>query len=480
MRCRLSILLLIVSCVAYAAQDSSLVTVEYDSVRYHVHADTLDARDLTGKTDDAWLLDLVGRQSASIAAREDSIHQYRLLHDTTTIVPLHLGYADSLRCARVVAERGGTTLLCMPLQYQEPPLPQFEPLSYEAGWQHERRYEWQSRKRVVYKDASAEAKRYITTHAADLYTGIYKPEEEVGDISESSHSLYELNIPERSILKDAADDAAEKLKAIKNRHNPWFKEANLMAQITQNYTSPNWYEGGNSSFAIYGSAKGTIKYDDKKLITWENTGEWTVGGTTVAGDSLRKINCSEDLFRLYSKFGVKIVPKLYGSFSAEYRMQLFPTYKANTRILKTGFATPIRFNLALGLDYKPVKGLSLVFSPAAFKLVHANDTVHSPYTTYGVPAGQKTLAEFGTSTRVEWTWKPVREVALEAKFYAYTNYKMIEMDLEVACDFIVNRFITTRVVLHPRYDSSLIAETDTRAKIQFKELISVGFAHKFY
>ena len=490
MRKYLVILFLVMSCVVNAAQDSLPVTPAADSVRYILHSDTLDARDLTGKSDDAWLLDLIGKQSQVIADRNDSIHNYRLAHDTTTIIPLHLGYADSIRCARMVARQGGTTPLCVPLLYI-PPQPQlFQPLTYETGWKamaatdRLEKYKsdslGQSRPTLLNKNARQEARRFVTTHAAGLYVGVAEPVEESSYNFEETHSLYELNIPQKSIMKDAVADAAEKLKAIKNQHNPWFKEDNLMAQITQNYISPNWFEGGNSTFSIYGSARGTIKYDDKKLITWENYGEWTIGATTVSGDSLRKANMSQDIFRLYSKLGVKIVPKLYGSFSAEYRMQMFPTYKTNTMKLKTGFATPIRFNLALGLDYKPVKGLSLVFSPAAFKLVHANDTVNAPYTSFGIKAGTKTLAEFGTSTRVEWTWKPLREVAIEAKFYAYTNYRMIELDLEVACDFIINRFMSARAVLHPRYDTTRIMEGEKHAKIQYKELISVGFAHKFY
>lgn len=142
--------------------------------------------------------------------------------------------------------------------------------------------------------------------------------------------------------------------------------------------------------------------------------------------------------------------------------------------------TPFRFNLALGLDYKPVKGLSVVLSPAAFKLVYANDTIRSNYTGFGIEEGKKVLAEVGTSARVEWVWKPLREVALESKLYMYTNYKMVELDLEVACDFIINRFISARVMLHPRFDSSHKTEGEDKAKIQFKELISIGFAHKFH
>ena len=73
----------------------------------------------------------------------------------------------------------------------------------------------------------------------------------------------------------------------------------------------------------------------------------------------------------------------------------------------------------------------------------------------------------------------MREVALETKFYMYTNYHDVEMDLEVNCDFIITRFFSARLMLHPRYDTSVIMDGDTRAKMQFRELLSIGFAHKF-
>ena len=82
--------------------------------------------------------------------------------------------------------------------------------------------------------------------------------------------------------------------------------------------------------------------------------------------------------------------------------------------------------------------------------------------------------------RLEYIWKPVREVALDTKFFLYTNYQDVEIDLEVNCDFIINRFLSARLSLHPRYDTSVIMDGDTHAKIQFRELLSVGFAHKFY
>ena len=82
--------------------------------------------------------------------------------------------------------------------------------------------------------------------------------------------------------------------------------------------------------------------------------------------------------------------------------------------------------------------------------------------------------------RLEYNWRPVREFAMEMRFFTYTNYHYVELDLEVNCDFIINRWLTARLTLHPRYDTSVIMVGDTHAKVQFRELLSIGFAHKFH
>lgn len=283
---------------------------------------------------------------------------------------------------------------------------------------------------------------------------------------------------EKSWIKDEVEDRNDVLRAIRDMRSPWRKEATLMLQITQNYVTPNWYQGGSSSFAGLGIAKGHISYISERF-TWENTGEWRVGGSTISADSLHKVNTTDDLLRLYSKGNFRIVPKLFTSLSAEIETRLLPTYKSNSMELKSGPFSPFRFNAAFGLDYKPVKGLSISVSPLSYKVVHIMDTARVKATDYGLEEGQQTQHNIGSSVRVEYIWKPVREVQLESKFFFYTNYKHVEVDLEVNCDFIITRFMSARLMLHPRYDSSVIMDGDTHAKIQFRELLSIGFAHKF-
>ncbi|MCR5533435.1 MAG: DUF3078 domain-containing protein [Paludibacteraceae bacterium] len=284
---------------------------------------------------------------------------------------------------------------------------------------------------------------------------------------------------EKSWVKDAEEDRNDVLRAIRDMKTPWRKEATLMVQVTQNYVTPNWYQGGSSSFAGLLIAKGQIGYYTERF-TWENTGEWRAGASTVSADSLHKINTTDDLLRLYSKANLRIAPKIFTSVSAEIETRLLPTYKSNSMELKSGPFSPFRFNAALGLDFKPVANLSISVSPLSYKVIHIMDTARVKGTEYGLEIGQRTQHNVGSSVRIEYLWKPVREVALETKFYAYTNYRHVELDLEVNCDFIINKWLSARLTLHPRYDTSVIMEGDTHAKIQFRELLSLGFAHKFH
>ena len=283
---------------------------------------------------------------------------------------------------------------------------------------------------------------------------------------------------EKSWVKDEVEDRNDVLQAIREMRSPWRREATLMAQITQNYVTSNWYQGGSSSFAGLGIAKGQISYI-RERFTWENTGEWRIGGSTVSADSLHKVNTTDDLFRIYSKANLRIVPKVFTSISAEIETRLLPTYKSNSMDLKSAPFSPFRFNAAFGIDYKPVKGLSISVSPISYKVIHIMDTVRVNPKDFGLDEHQRTQHNIGSSMRVEYVWKPVREVNIESKFYLYTNYHNVEVDLEVNCDFIINRFLSARLMLHPRYDSTVIMEGDTKAKMQFRELLSIGFNHRF-
>ena len=116
-----------------------------------------------------------------------------------------------------------------------------------------------------------------------------------------------------------------------------------------------------------------------------------------------------------------------------------------------------------------------------YKLTYAlvDDPERVNVTDFGIETGLDALNEVGSSLRVDWKWKPLREIEIETRFYFFTNYKQVETELEIDVDFLINRYMSAKLLLYPRYDGTVEGTSEKRAKLQFKELISVGFAHTF-
>ena len=316
-------------------------------------------------------------------------------------------------------------------------------------------------------------RRYITQHHADMYVSISDPNR-LKQV-EMGHGRVR-----KALVKDVEADRLDRERALRNMSSPWRYELNTSLQITQNFATNNWYQGASNSFSMLASAKGYIKYKHENIL-WENNGEWRAGVSTVSGDSLRKVKNTDDVFRINSKFGYQVHEHWYVSAIGEFRTNLWNNWRANTKELSTSFLTPIRFTLGVGADYKPLKGLSVNIAPATYKLVYAmkaeSDMVN--VTEYGIEEGKNMLHELGSSVRVDWRWRPVREIIVDMNFYFFTNYKRVETELELDVDFIINRYLSAKVMIHPRYDSTVELAEGQKNKLQFKELISIGFSHTF-
>ena len=283
----------------------------------------------------------------------------------------------------------------------------------------------------------------------------------------------------RAVIKDEVDRLTRN-RAVKNLSSPGTKQADVSLQITQNYATNNWYQGAVNAFAMIAGAKANLNYV-KENISWENFAEWRVGVSTVSGDTFRIMNTTDDRFQISSKFGYQVHKHWYVSVLAEFKTNLFPNFQKNSNRVNTTFLTPIRYMMGVGIDCKVFKGVSINFSPATYKLVYAlnSNPEKVNVTDFGIATGNNIIHEIGSSVRVEWRWKPIKEIVTETKFYFFTNYKQIETELEINVDFIINRYLSAKLMLHPRYDGTVDAVADQKSKMQFKELISVGFAHTF-
>ena len=323
------------------------------------------------------------------------------------------------------------------------------------------------------------AREQIIRKAANLYVISFDelPDPEVY----KSHLIKGKSIKNLRFVIDE-DESRHKRLIVRREHiGPWIHKATALAQFSQNYVSPNWYQGGNSNLAILGIVTGQLNYDDKKSIQWENCAEWHIGFNSVTGDSLRTLSTNDDVFKINSKLGVKAGGNWFYSGSVDFSTQFFNSYTGiNSTVMKTSFLTPVRLNIGVGLDYKYKKIFSIMLSPVTYKYIYVNNSKSVDPNLFGVKSGEKVLSEIGSSFNALLTYPISREIQLNSKLSFYTNYQSVEIDWEMVCNMTINRFMSTRISFNPRYDNSVIFAPGESARMQLKQLISVGFSHRFY
>ncbi len=267
----------------------------------------------------------------------------------------------------------------------------------------------------------------------------------------------------------------------KAKLSPWTHKAYSQLHFTQNMASDNWYQGGSSTMSVLGILTGKLNYDNRKDIQWENNAEWRMGFNSVFNDStaLRAINTNEDVFKINSKLGIKAGGNWFYSGSVDFSTQFLNNYKAvNSSVLKSTFLTPVRLNIGVGLDYKYKKLFSLMVSPVSYKYIYANNITDVSPKLFGIKEGEHVLSEIGSSFKAQFNYSPVREIQIDSRLSFYTNYTKVEVDWEIVGNFTINRFLSTRLSVNPRYDNTMILAAGEKAKLQFKELLSFGLTYK--
>ncbi len=268
------------------------------------------------------------------------------------------------------------------------------------------------------------------------------------------------------------------LNQIKRKY--WIKKANALLQFSQNHVSSNWHQGGNSNYSFLSILNGELNYNNQKNVIWENRMEWRLGYNNVQSDrALRKLNINDDMLRFNTKFGVRASGNWYYSISGEALTQLFNNYQSfDSENLRSRLLTPVRANVGVGMDYK-YKSFSLTLAPLSFKYIYLNDTVNINPNQFGIQKGENQLKQFGSTMRSELKLKPMRDWNFDSRLSFYTDYKKVEIDMEIVNNFVINRFLTARLQINPRFDNTIILKEGEKSKIQYKELLSIGFSYRF-
>ena len=260
----------------------------------------------------------------------------------------------------------------------------------------------------------------------------------------------------------------------------------------------NWAAGGQNSFAVNGLLSTFANYKMDKSV-WVNSLDIGYGLLKQGSTGYRK---TDDKFDFLSKYGYEAFKNFYYAALLNFKTQMAPGYKYTdtSRDKISDLFSPAYLLVALGLDYKPSDHFSAFIAPITGKLTIVTDQRLSDAGAFGVNPGNKTLAEFGGYIRAIYTKNDfkkefLKNVSFTSKIDLFSNYlknpQNIVINWETLIAFKVNKFISANINTQLVYDDKILIPIDrngngtiesgegVRSKIQFKEILGVGFSYNF-
>lgn len=332
-------------------------------------------------------------------------------------------------------------------------------------------------------------------------------------------------------LTDAQKAAAEAAKAIteapeaeKKVEQPKYWDESLKTNIKFGQTSlNNWAAGGDNTVTLQAFIDGNANYKKDNLF-WNNRLQLDYG--FVYASSKPILQKSDDRIYFESKFGYKNEKMRNFSFSANYdfKSQFSTGYDYKTpenlkddlgndlkggdlrqawrdaRNIKSGFLAPAYTNLALGIDLKPWKWLSLNIAPFTGGVV----IVRNPELrkNYGMDLKEEWVGvtenlpddgtqyrsarfEFGAQIKADIAVKVNDNFAYTSQLVLFSNYldhpENIRVNWDNRFDWKIAKYFSLTLTTNMIYDDKVMIFSDkdglTKQRVQFKESLLFGFTY---
>ncbi len=286
------------------------------------------------------------------------------------------------------------------------------------------------------------------------------------------------------VVPEVPSSAIIDIAPVKHRH--WIRTFNALLQFSQAYVSPNWYQGGNNNLNMLATIYYNVKLNQEfhKNLLFETTMQYKLGMNSAPDDSVHNYSISEDLLQVNTTFGVKAANRWYYSFTGQFKTQVLNSYGSNSTTLRSAFLSPAELTLGVGMTYnyaneKKTVTFDASLAPLSYNLRTCINHRIDP-TQYSIDEGRTTSHSFGSSAELKFFWKLAYNISFTSRLFAFSDYSSFQADWENKLTFDINRFLSTQVYAHARYDTSTPACDDPGwKKLQVKEILSVGFSYKF-
>ena len=253
-------------------------------------------------------------------------------------------------------------------------------------------------------------------------------------------------------------------------------------------TLSNWSAGGNNSISGNGLANFHLVHSGKNN-SWENN---LLLGYGILKQDQKRIQKTDDNIELTSTFGRKVSEKWFYSGLINFKSQFADGFNYPDDSVKIStFLAPGYLLGAVGMNYKLKDYFTLFVSPITSKTTFVLDDTLSKAGAFGVDPNKNIRNEVGGYVRCNFQKEIMKNIKLTTSLGLFSNYIENPENIDINWDLLilmkVNKFITASINANLIYDDDVIITQDKNGdgineingpRIQFKEIISVGFSYK--
>lgn len=291
----------------------------------------------------------------------------------------------------------------------------------------------------------------------------------------------EAKMAEKVVPADLGTGVTDPVEAQARKPQFWKFSGNGSLQFTQSYYSNNWYQGGDNNYAALAALTLEAKYDNKQKTQWDNKLEMQLGFQT-SNDTHHSLKATNNLLRLTSKLGYKAAKNWYYTGQVVAYTQFVPNYNSNANTFSSSFLSPLNLTISIGMDYKfkskkeKFTG-SLLLSPVAYNMRYVRED--SLRSRYKVEEGKVAYHNFGPNVTFNYCWIITKDIRWDARLYYFTNLDYVDIEWENTFTFTINKYLSSKLFLYPRYDDSAPSYRGKHGYLMFKEWLSLGINYNF-
>jgi hypothetical protein len=246
----------------------------------------------------------------------------------------------------------------------------------------------------------------------------------------------------------------------------------------------NWAAGGDDfSISLNMYANGHAFYRSGK-ISWDNNVNFNLGYINTTSLGSRK---NDDRFDFYSKYGYGVSKHVSLSALFDLRTQFFDgyTYPApNMPIFSSTSFSPGYVLISPGIDYKPLKNLSIFLSPITSRWVIVLNPTLSRIGKYGVDSGKHSLNQLGAFGTIMLNSKISKLITYSGRMDLFSNYEHNPANVDL---YMTNLFMAKLgKIITATWSVDMIYDDDARVfgpnhnspRLQIRSLVGIGILIK--